>query len=569
MEAKHETTEEKLTRISQNNKWLNNISKEDIEFLSKLSQDFTKILQKSTTNNTLNDFIFLLYWKTIFTIEWLEAQLTNDMLNYIISTSDLSKTLQQGKTNTNSRQEIVWKKDKLKTIFTNSFEKINESLLAIGPDYGQLFSLLTEWMSDTSKDKRKNFYNIVQHVNNDILQIKNISTKFYFCIATILSADWDILEDEKDFLSFYKEKLDKKNTETLPKDKCIKDLAYSDEEIEKVFEEMSTIEKKKLLWVFFLAAASDGHLHPKEMKYIYMLIKSLNLNEVSLAPALVGLQKVAILSAELNKANRTTTAAIEYAKYIQDGILPSEKHRKNIVPNFVMYKPKDIVGGDFYFFENYGKNDRYKIIVAADSTGHWVPGWFISMLGIAFLHQICGELDVKGELNPANILNMLRDKIKTSLEWSKVENDGMDMTLCLIDTKENTLSYWWAYNPLILIRNKELTTFKVNRQPVGWHIAEGPFLAFISIKLKNKDKFFIYSDGYLDQPKWEWEWEETFRKLNQKRFKEILLASSKGSLENQVIILEQKFNKWKGEREQIDDVLVIGFEPFTEKKATN
>jgi serine phosphatase RsbU (regulator of sigma subunit) len=243
--------------------------------------------------------------------------------------------------------------------------------------------------------------------------------------------------------------------------------------------------------------------------------------------------------------------SITYAKRIQQVLLTSEKYIGNYVKEFfVLFKPKDIVSGDFYW-ATYLNNKFY--LATADCTGHGVPGAFMSMLGINFLNQIIIE---KSGSKPDEILNNLRKEIiealnpKGSTEKSK---DGMDMSLCCFDFYANTLEYASANNGIYILRNKEVIELKADKMPVGMHTEDIKPFTYNKVQLQQGDVIYTYTDGYPDQfggPKG--------KKFKYKQFTERLLKISEQSMEVQKETLSKVFDDWKGSLEQVDDVTVIG-----------
>ena len=264
-------------------------------------------------------------------------------------------------------------------------------------------------------------------------------------------------------------------------------------------------------------------------------------------------KELAMQKAVIEEKNKHITDSIKYAERIQSAILPKDdllsQHFKEY---FVLFKPKDIVSGDFYWFN---KVDDIMVVAAADCTGHGVPGAFMSMIGNALLNQIVGEKKI---FNPAKILTELKNGIMQSLK-QKGEigeaKDGMDIALCMIDIKSNKLEYAGAYNSLYLIRNNELKEYKATKLPVGIHHQEED-AHFINneIKLESNDVIYIFSDGYHDQFGG-----EKGKKFMTKRFKELLTSINTESMQKQKQILEQTISEWMGDKhEQIDDILVMG-----------
>jgi len=273
-------------------------------------------------------------------------------------------------------------------------------------------------------------------------------------------------------------------------------------------------------------------------------------------------EKISAANEELRQLNETIKSqndeivtSILYAQRIQSAILPPEVYITELLnENFIFYKPKDIVSGDFYWVKQV---NHYIILVCADCTGHGVPGAFMSMLGISYLNEIVQ----RREITQANqILNELRKEIKHSLRQTgeKGESrDGIDMALCVIDVKESTMQYAGAYNPLYIIREKngkaELLEIKADMMPVGVHFSSDKSFTNHEIKLQIGDTFYISSDGFIDQIGG-----NNNTRFSSKNFKNLLLEIYDRPLYEQKDILDQKLKEWMGEHPQRDDILVIG-----------
>ncbi len=256
---------------------------------------------------------------------------------------------------------------------------------------------------------------------------------------------------------------------------------------------------------------------------------------------------------EIKDKNKSITSSIEYAKRIQNAVLFSEDILdKNNIDHFIFFKPRDIVSGDFYWINK--SYDKF-IIIAADATGHGVPGAFMSMLGIAFLNEII-ELEINN-ITPDEILNKLREKVKTTLKQSgKISEtkDGMDMAVCILDQNTLQLQYSGANIPLYIIKKdtNELNEIKPTRQPVGIYPLEKSFINN-SVQLEKGDIIYLFSDGFADQfggPKG--------KKFKYKPFKQMLLENANKPMTEQKIIINNEFDTWKKDTQQTDDVLVIG-----------
>lgn len=246
------------------------------------------------------------------------------------------------------------------------------------------------------------------------------------------------------------------------------------------------------------------------------------------------------------------TDSITYASRIQKAMLPMNEHfDQSFKDHFILYKPRDIVSGDFYWIAE----DTEKIyFAAADCTGHGVPGAFMSMLGISSLNEIIsGD---KQKLTAAKILNLLREKVKFSLHQTGKEGeakDGMDIALCILDKKTMILEYAGAYNPLYHFRNEKLNEYKADRMPIGIYHMEKETFTNHEITIMPGDTIYLFSDGYADQ----------FGGPDQTKFKSANLKKLLTEIVNQPMdkqkeILEEKFNQWKGDLDQVDDIILIG-----------
>ncbi len=223
---------------------------------------------------------------------------------------------------------------------------------------------------------------------------------------------------------------------------------------------------------------------------------------------------------------------------------------------FIFYKPKDIVSGDFYhalshFHKTIDREVFY--LCTADCTGHGVPGALMSMISISRLNESIIE---KQLIHPDEILNNTRDGIIASLnpEGSTEESkDGMDCVLCAFDFKNNILEFAAANNPLWLVRDKQLIEFKADKMPVGKYAGQMLPYTLQKIELQKGDVIYTSTDGFPDQFGG-----EKGKKFKSANFKKLLLSIHEMSMEKQKEILNETFENWKGELEQVDDVCIIG-----------
>ena len=254
---------------------------------------------------------------------------------------------------------------------------------------------------------------------------------------------------------------------------------------------------------------------------------------------------------DIEEKNQDIMSSIRYAQRIQEAVSPQKKQMDKVFPeHFVLWKPRDIVSGDFYWMM---QKEGKAIIAAADCTGHGVPGAFMSIMGISFLNEIANNKDVK---TGAEALNQLRTNVITSLNQEGSETDtkdGMDISLCVYDFDNMMMQFAGAYNPLYMIRDGELSIIKADRMPIGVHDRDKNSFTNMEFSMHKGDMYYILSDGYIDQfggPKG--------KKFMTKRFKQLILDIHTKPMEEQKEILWQTILEWRGEIEQIDDIIIIG-----------
>lgn len=256
---------------------------------------------------------------------------------------------------------------------------------------------------------------------------------------------------------------------------------------------------------------------------------------------------------EITAQQKELTDSIKYASRIQSSLMPgSELFKKSFSDYFILNKPKDIVSGDFFWISELGGKT---VVAVTDCTGHGVPGAFMSMLGIGLLNEIVNEMNI---VQPNLILNNLRDRVIKSLTKSGANNetmDGMDIALITVDREKHTLQFSGANNPLIMIRNNNLSEIRGDRMPVGSYlITEIPFTNH-EIEINANDSIYLFSDGYKDQYGW-----RNNRKLKHNKFLELLQSIQNVPMKAQKILLENNLENWMGDLEQIDDILVVGLQ---------
>jgi serine phosphatase RsbU (regulator of sigma subunit) len=246
-------------------------------------------------------------------------------------------------------------------------------------------------------------------------------------------------------------------------------------------------------------------------------------------------------------------ASLRYAYMIQNALMPDHEFLKGLLSDFfIFFLPRDIISGDFYYAFC---NRQYVCVAAGDCTGHGVPGALLSILGISFLNEI---LQSKVNLKANRILNMMREKVMKALHQTGTHSetkDSIDIGLCIIEKSAGILQFSGANRPLIMTRGGLLTEFKPDKMTIG--IAphtEQPFNNRV-IEIKPGDSFYLFSDGFADQIG-----ELSDKRFKYKQFKQILESVTGLSMANQKECLEFSFNEWKGNTQQVDDVLVFGFQ---------
>jgi len=275
------------------------------------------------------------------------------------------------------------------------------------------------------------------------------------------------------------------------------------------------------------------------------------LKEKEQAIELIEKQKI-----ELELRDKNMTDSLIYAQRIQEALLPSEVYfRKHFKDSFIFFKPKDIVSGDFYWI---GEKGDKVFVVAADCTGHGVPGALMSMIGLEIIEKTINEDNIE---NPSQILTILNKGLEKTFSRGKnigtIIRDGMDIGLCVIDKKRKKVFYSGAFFPLYLIRNNSLTEIKGDKIIIGMNRENIPY-AEHELDLLDEDILYIFSDGYIDQ----FGGAEN-RKFMYRRFRYLLLTIHRFPMKDQKAILEENIKTWIGKNEQVDDIMVIGFRPMS------
>jgi serine phosphatase RsbU (regulator of sigma subunit) len=293
--------------------------------------------------------------------------------------------------------------------------------------------------------------------------------------------------------------------------------------------------------------------------FVYLLVRSQTwrliqtrklLKEKEQSLELIEIQKI-----ELESNSRSITDSLNYAQRIQEALLPSEAYfRNHFEDSFIFFKPKNIVSGDFYLIVD--KGDKI-FIVAADCTGHGVPGALMSMIGIKIIEKAINEDNIE---TPSKILAVLNKALEKTFSREKnigtIIRDGMDIGLCFIDKRRKKIGYAGAFFPLYLIRNDTLIEIKGDKIIIGMN-PEGLSYTDHEIDLMEDDIIYISSDGYVDQ----FGGSEN-KKFMYRRFRYLLMTIHRFSVNDQKSILEDNIRAWMGENVQIDDMMVIGFRPL-------
>jgi len=258
---------------------------------------------------------------------------------------------------------------------------------------------------------------------------------------------------------------------------------------------------------------------------------------------------------DLEVRDKNITDSLVYAQRIQEALLPSEKYfRSHFNDSFIFFKPKDIVSGDFFWI---GEKGDKVFIVAADCTGHGVPGALMSMIGLEIIEKTINEDNIE---TPSQILDVLNKGLEKTFSREKnigtIIRDGMDIGLCVINKKKKKLVYAGAFFPLYLIRNDSIIEIKGDKIIIGMN-PEGTAYSDSEYDLSENDILYMFSDGYVDQ----FGGSEN-KKFMYRRFRYLLLTIHHFPVNDQKAILEENIKTWIGRNEQVDDIMVIGFRPL-------
>ena len=406
-------------------------------------------------------------------------------------------------------------------------------------------------LGDINKIKR-NFKNALRYIDTSI-SVCNQSKSPQGLIACYQSLSW-IYEDQGD----YKKALEahrlyaKLNDSLNFGDKlATMEAKYGKEKSEKEIQllknekEISDLDLKRQEWMI-----SSGIVGGVLLLIIFGFVIRVNLHRRKTNKALEQKNTEIIRQKEIVEVKqKEIVASIYYASRIQNALLTSENYFKGRINDFfILYKPKDIVSGDFYWALEH-KGIFYLIV--ADCTGHGVPGAFMSLLNISVLNEVIIE---RGILQPDQILNETRKEIIRSLnpDGGDVSKDGMDCILCAIDLKNKKLRYTGANNFFYLLRNNEIQVSQTDKMPVGLTHKEKPFTLH-EIDLIKGDQLYLVTDGFADQfsgPKG--------KKFKYKQLQQLILNNGNLTMDKQKEALNNEIERWRGDLEQVDDICIAG-----------
>jgi serine phosphatase RsbU (regulator of sigma subunit) len=382
--------------------------------------------------------------------------------------------------------------------------------------------------------------------------------------AQIISKKEEISVQKQTIIAQQNEVQVQKDTLASQKGKITLQLARIDDQLKKISEQdnrikmqLEAIEKQKLILGFVLLALILVCVLGYYIYRGYEIKKEANIRleeknrTISLQKDEIEKQRdqVTVQRDLITYQNKHITDSIMYAKRIQTALIPSLELFSDKLEHFVLYKPLAIVSGDFYWVSSQGS---IQIIIAADCTGHGVPGAFMSMLGVSLLNEIVNEKHI---IMPDLIIENLRRGVIKSLKQVPEEDsikDGMDIAICIVDFDKNILWYAGANCPLYLVRGTELIFYRADKMPAAIHYRMDPFKMH-KIDLQKGDAFYIFSDGFADQ----------FGGPNQKKYmtnqlREALLAMAGEPMLKQGEKLNNIFEEWRGNNPQVDDVILIG-----------
>jgi len=392
-------------------------------------------------------------------------------------------------------------------------------------------------------EKQKMLEEQLDHINRQQVEISS-QRKLIMAQQTEVQVQKDTLEKQKEKISLQLEMINEQ-------------LLKIKEQENRIRIQVATLEKQKLVIYFVILALLLTSFLFYYIYRSYRIKKEANIRleeknrTISIQKEEITLQRdlAAAQRDQIAYQKKRITDSIMYARRIQAALLPSLELFSDKLEHFVLYKPLDIVSGDFYWVSTQGSK---QIIIAADCTGHGVPGAFMSMLGVTLLNEI---VNGKHIIMPDQIIENVRNGVIKSLNQVADEEslkDGMDMAVTMIDFKRDVLWYSGANSPLYLVRDKELIHYRADKMPASIHYKMHPFTLH-QIELKKGDAFYIFSDGYADQfggPK--------HKKFMSVKLKETLVSMTDMPMLKQGEKLNEIFEQWKGNNPQVDDITLVG-----------
>ena len=392
-------------------------------------------------------------------------------------------------------------------------------------------------------EKQKMLEEQLDHINRQQVEISS-QRKLIMAQQTEVQVQKDTLEKQKEKISLQLEMINEQ-------------LLKIKEQENRIRIQVATLEKQKLVIYFVILALLLTSFLFYYIYRSYRIKKEANIRleeknrTISIQKEEITLQRdlAAAQRDQIAYQKKRITDSIMYARRIQAALLPSLELFSDKLEHCVLYKPLDIVSGDFYWVSTQGSK---QIIIAADCTGHGVPGAFMSMLGVTLLNEI---VNGKHIIMPDQIIENVRNGVIKSLNQVADEEslkDGMDMAVTMIDFKRDVLWYSGANSPLYLVRDKELIHYRADKMPASIHYKMHPFTLH-QIELKKGDAFYIFSDGYADQfggPK--------HKKFMSVKLKETLVSMTDMPMLKQGEKLNEIFEQWKGNNPQVDDITLVG-----------
>jgi serine phosphatase RsbU (regulator of sigma subunit) len=452
---------------------------------------------------------------------------------------------------------------KTKEDWENLFGKANEQILIQRDTIRQQLEIITTQKAEIIHQKA-----LLDSLDKEIsAKEKTLNEK-----QKILDRQFVLISKQQGEISVQKQTIEvqlkevqvQKDTLANQKEKIAVQLTRIDDQLKrisaqdsKIKVQLEAIEKQKLILYFVLLALLLVSFLGYYIYRGYKIKKEANIRleeknrTISLQKDEIEKQRdlAAAQRDQIAYQKKHITDSIMYAKRIQTALIPSLELFSDKLEHFVLYKPLAIVSGDFYWVSSPGK---LQVIIAADCTGHGVPGAFMSMLGVTMLNEI---VNGKHILMPDQIIENLRQGVIKSLNQVAEEDsikDGMDIAVCLVDFEKNKLWFAGANSPLYLVRGGELIHYRADKMPVAIHYKMTPFTLH-EIDLQKGDAFYTFSDGFADQfggPK--------ERKFMSAQLKETLVAISGKPMLQQGERLNEIFEEWRGNNPQVDDVTLIG-----------